>query len=408
MRGITSVLLATVLIVAPLAAQQPTSKKKLTLRATLEMPSYGSYQLSPDGRRILFTRSERDTADWSQTSHIWLHELDGGRTYQLTNSAKGESNPRWLPDGRVLFSSNRDTANALWVITPGQGEATKLVEADDAPANGTISPDLERLVFTDRTERPDKKEWDARVKRKDDGYYAEKRLTFTQVFVYDMDGEKKRQLTGGEYDHSAATFSPDGRWIAYTSNRTGTTARDANHSNNTDIFLMPSDSGAERRVTTNEGPDNGPSWSPDGAWIAYTSSDYHNNSADQSDLKVIRTEGGEPVNLTKDFDYSVSNVEWSKDGRHLYFSAAEGLTTNLYRVPLTGGEPTRIPFGDGFVLSNFQMTEDGRQWLVTGGSIDEPDIVYLGGAEGRDPRRIFQEHLLPINILWQFRSTIKW
>jgi dipeptidyl aminopeptidase/acylaminoacyl peptidase len=292
----------------------------------------------------------------------------------------------------VLFSSNRDTASALWVITPGQGEAVRLIDAPDAPANGEFSPDHKRLVFTDRTERPDRKEWQERVKRKDDGYFAEKRLTFTQVFLYDVDAKRKRQLTGGEHDHNNATFSPDGRWIAYTSNRTGTTARDANHSNNTDIFIMPSDSGEERRLTSNQGPDNGPSWSPDGTWIAYTSSDYHNNSADQSDLKVIRAEGGEPINLTKDFDFSVSGVEWSGDGRSIYFSAAQGLTTHLYRIPVNGGEPARISFGDDFVFSNFQMTEDGRHWLVTGGSILEPGIVYLTAADGRNPRRILEEH----------------
>jgi dipeptidyl aminopeptidase/acylaminoacyl peptidase len=401
MRCTSSALLAAFLIAAPIAAQQPTEKKKLTLRETLLMPSYGGYQLSRDARHVLFTKSERNPENWESTSHIWLHELASGRTYQLTSSARGESNPRWLPDGRVVFTSNRGEKNALWVISPTGGEATKYFDDDSAPANGSFTTDYSRLAFTEATERPDKKEWEERVKKRDDGYYAEQKLTYNHVWVYDPAAKQKRQLTFGTNDNNGPTWSPDGRWIAFTSNRTGTTARDAKWSNNTDIFLIPSDSGAERRLTTNEGPDGSPAWSPDGQLIAYTSSDNRNNSADQSDLKVVRVAGGEPLDLTRDFDFSVSNIEWSKDGRSIYFTAAQGLTTNLYRVPATGGAPTLISFGDGFVLSNFEPSHDGTKWLVTGGSLAEPALVYLTDADGRRPRRILAEH----DRLADFRSA---
>ncbi|MGH7555872.1 MAG: S9 family peptidase, partial [Longimicrobiales bacterium] len=321
-----------------------------------------------------------------------LHDLATQRTYQLTNSQRGESNPRWLPDGRIVFSSNRDTKNALWVITPGGGEAVKLVDDADAPANGDFSADYKRLAFTDQTERTDKKEWDEKVKAKDDGYFAEKKLTYTHVWTYDLAAKKKKQLTYGSTDNQNPAWSPDGKWIAYTSNRSGTTARDANWSNNGDIFIVASDSGAERRLTTNAGPDNSPVWSPDGTTIAYSTSERPNNSADQSDVAVVRAEGGAPLNLTKDFDWSVSNIEWSKDGRFIYFSAAQGLSTNLFKVPAAGGAPVKVSFGDDFVFSNFQMTADGKQWLVTGGTLAAPGLVYLAAADGKTPRRILAEH----------------
>ncbi len=392
MRAGISALFIVAILAAPLAAQQAAAKKQITLRETLVMPTYGGYQLSPDGRAVLFTRTDRDPKDWTATTHIWVHELDGARTYQLTNSPRGESNPRWLPDGRVVFSSNRDTKNALWVITPGLGEAGKLIDDADAPASGAFSSDNRRLAFTEATERPDKKDWDERVKAKDDGYYAEKRLTSTHVWVYDLAAKKKKRLTSGEFDQNGPSWSPDGKWIAYSSNRTGTTARDPNHSNNTDIFIVPADSGAERQLTTNRGPDGSPSWSPDGGWIAFTSSDLHNNSADQMDLKIVRADGGAPVNLTREFDYSISNVEWSKDGKHLYFAAAEGLTTKLYRIPVTGGRPTPIALGDDFVFSDFQVTADGKRWLITGATLASQGIVYLTEPEGKKPQRILAEH----------------
>ena len=133
-------------------------------------------------------------------------------------------------------------------------------------------------------------------------------------------------------------------------------------------------------------------WSPDGQWIAYNSSDRQNSSADQSDLKVISVSGGQPRNLTGDLDYSISNIEWSKDGKFLYFVTTEGLTSKLYKVSASGGKPTPISFGDGFVVSDFTATDDGSKWLVTGATMDDGNVVLVSGADGAQPKRIFEDH----------------
>lgn len=368
------------------------TKKVITLRDMLARPTYGGYQISPDGRMVLFTRTDRDPKDWSPTAHLWLHELDGGRTWQLTNSARGESNPRFLPDGRVAFTSNRDSKTAWYVIAPQGGEATKLVEGDSIPSGGSFSADGRRLLYTETTERPDKKEWDEKVKRKDDGYYAEKKLTYTHVWMYDLETKTKKQLTSGNFDHNGPAFSPDARWVAFASNRSNLTVRDANWSNNSDLYVVSTDGGEPRQLTTNAGPDMGPRFSPDGQWIAYASSDLKNSSADQIDLKVVSVQGGTPRNLTAGLDYSISDLEWSPDGRFIYFSSAEGLTSKLYKVAPSGGKPEEISFGKEFVYGNFTATTDGSKWVVTGGTLAEPGIVYVTSTDGRSPRRILESH----------------
>lgn len=366
-------------------------RKPITVRDMLLEPTFGSYQLSPDGRRLLFTRTTRDEKEFRTTSHIWLHDIAANRSVQLTNSQRGESNPRWLPDGRVLFTSNRDSGNALWAISLEGGEAQRFFEDEEAPT-GTLSPDFTRVAYTEATERPDRKEWDERVRRRDDGYYAEHKLTWTHIRVYDSRTKEKKQITTGDHDHAGPTWSPDGRWIAFTSNRTNTTGRDPDYSNNTDIFIVPADSGAVRQLTTNPGPDSRPVFSPDGGRIAYLSSPRVNSGADQSDLMVIPFEGGDPVNLTADYDYSVSGMDWSPDGRFLYFSAAEGLMQKLYRVPAGGGARVEISFGDGFMYGGFSASDDFRRWVVTGSTLTQPGIVYLTESDGRRPRRILEEH----------------
>ena len=391
-RRLSAALLGALALASALPAQQPAQKPTITLRAMLERPTYGGYEISPDGRWVAFTRTERDTTDWEAISHVWLHELRSGRTFQLTSSPRGESSPRFLTDGRIAFTSNRDGKSAWWVISPDGGEAVKLFDDDKAPATGTFTPDISRLVLTERVDRPDKKQWDEKVKQRDDGFFAEQRLEFTHVFTYDVATKAKRQLTSGNFDNQGASLSPDAKWIAYSSNRTGTTGRDANWSDNTDIFIVPADSGAERRLTMNPGPDGSPEWSPDGTWIAYSSSDHPNNQANQNDLKVVRAEGGEPLNLTKDFDHSISGITWAPDGKSIYFMAAEGLTSRLYKVPVTGGKPVRIAFADDFVLGGISTTKDGRTWIVSGSSLAEPNLVYLTDTDGRRPRRLFLEH----------------
>lgn len=381
-------MVAALALALPALAQQ---KKNINLRDMLARPTYGGYRLSPDGQMVLFTRTDRETKEWQATAHLWLHDLATNTSYQLTNSTRGESNPRFLPDGRVAFTSNRDGKNAWYVISPRGGEAVKLVEGDSLPASGNFSVDGRKLVFTQATERADKKEWEDKVKKKDDGYYAEKKLTWTHIWTYDLESKARKQITTGTTDNQGPVYSPDAKWIAFSSNRTGRGARDANWSNNSDIFLVSADGGEPKPITTNEGPDNAPSFSPDGQWIAYGSSDLRNSSADQTDLKVISVQGGTPRNLTANLDYSISNIEWSPDGKFIYFAAAEGLTTKLYKVAAAGGAPTEVSLGKNFVFGDFNASADGSKWLVTGGTLEEPGIVYLAGVDGTQPRRILAE-----------------
>ncbi|TVP59373.1 MAG: S9 family peptidase [Gemmatimonadales bacterium] len=370
------------------SAGQATADQPITVEASLFLPSWGSYELSPDGTRIVFTQTLRDEESYETTSHIHLHDIESGVTRQLTYSENGESNPRWLPDGRILFNSNRDDRNRLWVIDPYGGEATRFIADDDAP-NGTLSPDFSRIAFTEESDRADQEEWDKRVENRDDGYYWEHKLTWTHIWVYDIETGTRRQLTTGEFDHSGPTWSPDGEWIAFTSNRTGTQMGDPDRSDNTDILIVPADSGAVRQLTTNPGPDSGPRWSPDGQWIAYTSSDFENNSANQMQVRVIAAQGGEPVTLTTELDRSAGGVQWSHDGEHIYFTATDGLGSRLYRAPAQGGELVDVLPDDEFIYSLQSVSEDGSRWLLTGSSLATPSEVFLSGPDGRD-----LEHLM--------------
>lgn len=394
-RGLTpfaGIVVVALLLQPELLNAQRAGARNITLRDVLAEPTYGGYSISPTGQQVLFLKTTRDPKDWAATSHVWIRDLATNREFQLTNSPKGEAGARFLPDGRVVFSSTRDTKPNWYAISPSGGEAVKLVDDDSMPTNGSFSANASHFIYTKATDRPDKKEWEDRVKKKDDGYYAEKKLTYTHIWLQDLQGRSKKQLTTGSTDNTNAELSPDAKWIAFSSNRTNKSILDANTSNNSDLYIVAADGGEPRKLTTNPGPDNSPSFSPDGKWIAYGSSDHINSTADQTDIKVISVNGGEPRNLTANFDYSTSNINWSPDGSSIYFVAAEGLTSKLYKIAATGGNPVEISFGKDFVVSNVSMTDDGSKWLVTGASLNDGNIVLLTSRDGANPQRIFSEH----------------
>ncbi|HZD03610.1 MAG TPA: hypothetical protein VE173_01795, partial [Longimicrobiales bacterium] len=349
----------------PLRGQDTTAAagpKHMTMEEALLLPSWGGYRLSPDDSRIVFTKRVTDPETWEDVSHVWVHDLDTGRSFQLTNSARGESSPRWLSDDEILFTSRRgegdDAENRLWVISLDGGEARAFLEDEEAPSNGSFTEDHSKMAYTEESDRPDEEEWEARKKKKDDAYYAEKKLTYDHIWVYDVETGEKTQITDDDFDDNGPEWSPDGQWIAFTSNRTGTQMGDRNRSDNSDIWVVSASGGEPRQLSTSPGPDRGPAWSPDGTRLAWTGSLEENSGASQSDVWVAPVNGGAPRNLTEELDLSVSGVEWSADGGSLYFSVADGLTSHLYRIAAEGGEPESVLPDDEFVYGGASLSDD--------------------------------------------------
>ncbi|MFC1554432.1 prolyl oligopeptidase family serine peptidase [candidate division KSB1 bacterium] len=391
----TIIALLCVILVSSAVFAQPSGKKFMTMRESLLLPSWGSYNWSPDGSMIAFTKSVKNEEDFSSVNHIWIYDVSTAESWQLTNSHRGESGIQWLPDGRILFSSSRDGSSKRYVISLKGGEAVPFYEDEKAPSGGSFSDDFKKVAYTKRTERPDKKEWDEKVENKDDAYYHEQKLTWSHIWVYDIDSKEHKQITTGEFDNSGATWSPDSRWIAFTSNRSPEVWRE---DNNSDIWIVSSDSGAVRQLTTNEGPDRGPVFSPDGKTIAYTSSPRRNHRADQSEIMIISFEGGTPQSLTDDFDYSVSGATWSPDGQYIYFTAGPAPSSYMYRVSVSGGTIEKISPENDFVYGGFRMTEDGTKWLFTGSKYNETGEVFTSDINFRNIKNI----LSPTNHMGEF------
>src|SRR5579862_5973657 len=103
-----------------------------------------------------------------------------------------------------------------------------------------------------------------------------------------------------------ATWSPDGKSIAFISNMSG----------RNNLWIVPSDGGFPVQLTVSDQRQTAPAWSPDGKWIAYQS-DYDGD--EQWDIFLVSPKTGKIVNLTQTREIAEQNPTWSPDGRYLAY-----------------------------------------------------------------------------------------
>jgi dipeptidyl aminopeptidase/acylaminoacyl peptidase len=353
-------------------------------------------QPSPEGDWIAWTVTRRDFEEDESRGRIWMAPATGGDAVALTEEDQSSSRPRWSPDGKYLaFLSSRDEKPAqVWRLFRHGGEAVQLTDTPQAVESFEWSPDSTRLLLV--LKDPTAAELEAHAQGED---YEEKspppwvidRQQFktdyvgyldrrrTHVYILEIASGKVSQITFGDYDDSEPAWAPDGRSIAFTSNRTANP--DDNY--NTDIWVVtadPAQAPAEARpVTRGDGPDQSPAWSPDGRSIAHTTvSDAAAMLYATFHLAVSSADGGGTRVLTADLDRMIFSPRFSPDGKHLWFLLEDSGEQNLARIRPQGGRIERVIGGEQ-VVSAFAPGADGAVAALISTPRMPPEVFRLAG-----------------------------
>lgn len=292
--------------------------------------------LSPDGSTLAFIRSPILGVE-----DIHLMDADGGGRRLTADNLKIHGFD-WTPDGRhLVFSSNRGGLFSLWRIPVGGGDPAWLgvsggdLNAPSVGEGGRIAyeqwkdeTNIYHIDLEGREARPvvTSTRWDWHPAVSPDGErlaFVSDRSGSAEVWVTGIDRGTPRQRTefGGPYV-TAPRWDPSGERLAFEARADG----------NADIYVLASEDLQPRRLTAAAARDTVPTWSRDGEWVYFAS----DRSGSWQIWKVLAA-GGEPVRITRNGGFLAQETT---DGRWLLYSkhGAPG----IHRMPVEGGPVERL------------------------------------------------------------------
>lgn len=359
-------------------------------------------QISPDGRRVAFVATTLSEEKDEYLSQIWMVETAGGAPRRFTAGPKRDTEPRWSPDGqRLAFVSDREAKKKgqLYVMPADGGEPTRLTDLANGVTNPVWSPDSARVAFVSRVggwqepeseeekrkSRPPRVITSLKAKWNGEGFVYDRR---PHVFVVALDGGAPRQITDGDWVDGDPAWSPDGRWLAFTSARHE--SRDGDDAS--DLWLVPAEGGEPRRLTDTAGPAGLCSFAPDGKRLAYVGRRSVNDFGRNVRVFAIAIDGGEPVCLTLGFDRSCGPLPvrplWSADGRWITFAAEDQGALSVYRVSTSAPKMPERVIGGARVVTGFSASRDGGALAFSATEPTAPAEVFVAGADGSGERSL--------------------
>ena len=277
---------------------------------------------SPDGAQIAFLSNRGD----EKQPQIYLIPFGGGEARPLTD-LKGEIGSfEWSPDGRKLVCQFRRKDAAVLER-----------EADEQKEKlGVVSRRVTRLFY----------------KADGQGFVPEEQW---HIWTVDARTGRATQLTDGPYDELEPTWSPDGKSIAFISNRVDDPD---NHPSRADLCVVAAAGGDVRVIDTPEGAKSSPAFSPDSRTLAYYCSEGTKQFWLNTDLWTVPVNGGEAArNLTAQFDVNigastigdsgaippVQQPIWSSDGNTLYVQVSRHGGTTVQAIDVSGDDVSGDP-----------------------------------------------------------------
>ena len=382
------VLFAAVLSCLPLTAQ---SRRAMTVDDVLDLVQVSAPRISPDGRRVIYTRSE--LAAWKDNKRVatvWIVDADGSHAHQFLSSDNDRS-PSWSPDGKhVAFLSTRDAAKPdeeagaqIWTIPVDGGEATKLTDHKGAIRSFEWARDSASIVFVAEHDTGDAEK--AARKAGDDAIYVDEsangqeRGQFSELWRVSLADKQERRLTKDDrLIIESFKPSPDGSKVALVYR----VQNFRNHQNEAEVAVLNASTGELKPLTHNKAPEQNVQWSPEGKLLSFLAPSDASWDLAEEKLWLIPSEGGPERRLTT-FDGAIGPYSWSPDGRSIVFGASVRARGAAYRVRVSDGATTPLTKAGDWSGRVESMSSDGtRGAAIVSSPTTPPDVAVIDLTSG--------------------------
>jgi dipeptidyl aminopeptidase/acylaminoacyl peptidase len=373
------------------------------------------FQVSPDGQSIVYGVRSFDLKNNSGNTDLYLIPVAGGEAVKLTDTPESEFNPRWTADSkRIGFLKAKDGVVQLFEMDKS-GAGMRQVSQWQKGADGfEYSPKGNYILFSGRV----------KLGKTAKDMYPDLPLATGEVYD-ELMFRHWNQWSDGTYNHlfiqklqegstvgqaidllenepyhaplmphgglEQTSWSPDESRIAYACKKLKGT--ESAQSTNTDIYVYTLETGKTLNLTPdNKGYDTEPRFSPDGTKLIWTAMKTPGYEADKNRLMLHSFGDNYSVDLTSDYDVTLSHPVWSPDGNIIYAQIPANGTEQIFRINFKAqskDDKMRLFTQGQFNYGSFQPVAGSSVENLIGMRMsmkDAPELYRIEGANARQAK----------------------